>query len=75
MCENCKSWVREFNNDFLFSEHHPDCEFRDIEQESKTHLVNLLNALEHEAKMGDGISEEFYDSYKEAKYFITGGED
>jgi len=72
MCENCKSWVRTFNEDFLFSEHHPDCELRDIEQEAKTHLIELLSLIEHEAKMGDGIPEDFYDAYKNAKFFTEG---
>jgi len=70
MCENCKNWARTFDNEILVSEHHPDCDLRDIEIEAKLHLENIVAALEHEAKMGDGISDEYWDAYCEAKIFI-----
>ena len=67
----CKSWARD-GKDVLFSEHHPDCEERDIEVEAKTHLENILKALEHEAKMGDGFADAFFGAYRDAKFFTTG---
>ena len=65
----CTNWARTFG-ETLISEHHPDCEFRKIEQEAKEHIINLLKALEYEGNMGDGISDEFYDDYIKAKFFI-----
>ena len=72
MCEECKNWARTFDNEVLFSEHHPSCSKKNIETESKKHILNLLEALEYEANMGDGISEEFFDVYKSAKFFAKG---
>ena len=67
-CE-CINWVRTFNEP-LISEHHSECKFRDIEKEAKEHIINLIKALEYEGSQGDGISEDFYEQYKRAKFFI-----
>ncbi len=69
-CE-CSKWCRTFD-EALISKHHPDCSFRDIEKEAKEHIQKLIKALEYEGSMGDGISDEFYDDYENAKYFIKG---
>lgn len=66
----CRNWVRTFG-ETLLSEHHPDCEFRNIELEAKEHILNLIKALEYEGSMGDGISEDFYDDYEKAKFFVN----
>lgn len=66
---NCFIWARTFDEPLL-SIHHPSCEFRNIENEAKKHLEKLIKALEHEASMGDGISEEFYQDYLSAKFFV-----
>ena len=71
-CE-CFSWVRWHdvtNREILTSNHHPDCKNRNIELEAKGHIKNLINLIEYEASMGDGIPEEFYQDYLDAKYFI-----
>lgn len=65
----CKNWARTFR-ETLISEHHPDCAFRSIEEEAKEHILNLIKALEYEGSMGDGISDEFYDDYERARFFI-----
>ena len=67
-CE-CMGWARTFE-ETLYSMHHPYCEKRNIEEEAKKHINNLIKALEYEGNMGDGISEEFYEKYIEAKFFI-----
>lgn len=68
---NCKciNWAREFKED-LISIHHPNCLNRDIEKEAKEHIINLIEALEYEGKMGDGINEDYFDKYINAKHFI-----
>lgn len=63
------SWVRTFE-ETLKSMHHPHCEKRNIEEEAKKHITNLIKALEYEGSMGDGISDEFYNKYIEAKFFV-----
>lgn len=68
MCD-CRLLARTFD-EILISKHHPTCEFRKIEEEAKEHIEKLIKALENEASMGDGISEEFYVDYINAKYFI-----
>lgn len=70
MCEICKNWVRDYSREELITSCHPDCINRDAESEAKKHLKRLIELIEHEASMGDGIPEEFYDSYKNAKLFI-----
>ena len=67
----CKNWVR-LGNDILFSEHNKLCTRRDIENEAKGHLFKLLEYIEHEANMGDGINDDFYEAYRNAKFFTTG---
>lgn len=67
-CE-CINWARTFDEPLL-SIHAPDCPNRNIEIEAKSHLVKILEALEHEANMGDGISDEFFEAYQDAKYFV-----
>jgi len=63
----------EYVIDPLFGfEHHHNCKFRDIEQEAKEHLVGLLALVEYEAKMGDGIPEDFFEVYAKAKVFTEG---
>lgn len=66
---NCINWARSFD-EILLSNHAPGCSNRDIENEAKKHIENLLKALEYEAKMGDGIADEFFGSYQDAKYFV-----
>lgn len=66
----CSNWCRTFE-EVLISKHHPTCENRNIEIEAKQHIENLIKALEYEGNMGDGISEEYYDKYIEAKKFIN----
>ena len=67
-CE-CLHWARTFE-ETLKSIHHPHCEKRNIEEEAKKIIINLIKALEYEGSMGDGISDEFYDKYIEAKFFV-----
>lgn len=67
----CMSWAR-LGTDTLFSDHHVNCPHRNIEDEAKKHLSNLLAALEYEANMGDGINEEHFKAYQAAKFFTTG---
>ena len=69
MCE-CIRMCRILSDELLYSEHHPDCPHRNIEQEAKGHIENLLDALEYEADMGDGINDEYYERYEAAKFFI-----
>lgn len=66
---SCLLWARTFEEE-LISIHHPTCPNRNIEVEAKHHLINLIKALEYEGSMGDGISDEFYDDYINAKYFV-----
>ena len=68
----CRTWARDYIGDTLFSEHHVSCQYRNIEKEAKQHLENLLQALEYEASMGDGIADEFYDKYISARFFTRG---
>jgi hypothetical protein len=72
MCDVCKNWVRTFD-EVLISECHPDCDNRKIEVEAKYHIERLICLIEYEASMGDGIPEEYFEAYQNAKFFI--GED
>jgi hypothetical protein len=69
MCEYCGNWARTFDEELL-SVHHPDCQNRDIEAEAKVHIENLIEALEYEANMGDGITDEYFSKYESAKLFV-----
>lgn len=65
----CVTWVRFFDEELL-SNHAPGCPNRNIEVEAKIHLCKILEALEYEARIGDGISEDFSEAYESAKYFV-----
>lgn len=69
MCNICSSWVRDFK-ETLLSKCHPSCKNRKIENEAKKHIRQLLDMIEYEASMGDGIPDEYYDIYEGAKFFI-----
>jgi len=71
ICNNCGSWAR-LGDDTLFSIHNKNCPHRNIEDEAKEHLLNLLEAIEYEANMGDGINELYYEKYRDARFFATG---
>ena len=66
---DCIGWARTFE-ETLISNHAPHCPNRDIEKEAKEHLSNIVEALEYEGNQGDGINEEFFEKYENAKFFI-----
>ncbi len=68
---DCISWARD-GSEYLHSEHHVNCPNRNIEQEAKQHLKNILKALEYEASQGDGFNEDYYQAYEDAKFFVCG---
>lgn len=67
---SCTTWARDYSTEIIYSKHHPSCPKRNIELEAKTHIENLVKALEYEGSQGDGISEDHFEAYESAKSFI-----
>jgi len=65
---DCLYWARTFDEE-LYSIHAPNCPNRNIEQEAKTHLLNLINIIDNKTNNGQNLSKEFFETYQKARYF------
>ncbi|RJQ28378.1 hypothetical protein C4565_03685 [Candidatus Parcubacteria bacterium] len=66
MCE-CMSWAGEWR---LFTTHHPSCPKYDLIGEVKERISALLVGIESWAADEDGVHDDCWEAYKNARYFI-----
>lgn len=66
-CE-CRYWAR--NNSKLATEHHPRCTKYDPEGDARKIIETLVRGIEIWARDEDGVHDQCWEAYKNAKFFI-----
>lgn len=67
----CAEWAKNGNGKANY-EHHPNCEHYDPERELIELMKKLIRGIECWAGDEDGVHNECYDAYRQAKFMVEG---